>query len=92
MSLSPLCAGLHFQLIDHPVGATQPSTQLAAQVREQLNGDRGSLLGEHRKLRLAQCVGDEIVVGDDRCGPRTRIEDTSSPGAKVTSRISRPVA
>ena len=92
MSLRPS----DFKLVDHPVGTTQQlsTAQLSTKIGEEFDGERWGFRGKHEKLLSAQCVADEIVVGDDRGGAWARIENgefaKTVPGANVTSRKSRP--
>src|SRR5665213_770955 len=64
-----------FQLVNGLIGAAKPSAELAAETRQQLDGDGRRLFRKFGEFLVAERVAYDIVIGDDGGGARSSVEN-----------------
>ena len=79
--------------MNRPVRAAQAAAQLPAQPCQDLDRDGRLAFAQGSEIRLAQGIGYNVFVGEDRGRARALVETASSPntvpGANVTRRMLR---
>src|SRR5687768_8301700 len=91
VSLFSLCDNsLCLQLLDRAVGAAQPAAELAAESRQQFDGNGRRAGRQGGEIGSAQAITDEVAVGADRGRARSGVQDRQLAENRARSKGRKP--